>query len=155
MYKKFYSIGLNVFYFIEITTQAYIHTILIRIWTKAYCLFSSSHFLSIFFKKKVEYFLFCLPIVKNGRKLCWNLDKKAILSLPTTENDATNYSFIIIKALTALMGLFSLRIGWENGPESELKTVSMNLNSLYFKKRVQTLIRLRSALFANVQVQVF
>ena len=35
-------IGLNVFYFIEITTQSYIHTVLIRIWTKAYCLFSSS-----------------------------------------------------------------------------------------------------------------
>ena len=36
------SFGLNVFYFIEITTQSYIHTIRIRIWTKAHCLFSSS-----------------------------------------------------------------------------------------------------------------
>ena len=36
------TLGLNVFYFIEITTQSYIHTILIRIRTKTYCLFSSS-----------------------------------------------------------------------------------------------------------------
>ena len=39
---KWWSFGLNVFYFIEITTQSYIHTMFIRIWTEAYCLFSLS-----------------------------------------------------------------------------------------------------------------
>ena len=40
-YFSYFCFGLNVFYFTEITTQSYIHTIVIRIWTKAYCLFSS------------------------------------------------------------------------------------------------------------------
>ena len=40
--KPLHDLGLNVFYFIEIRIQSYIHTLLIRIWTKAYCLFSSS-----------------------------------------------------------------------------------------------------------------
>ena len=32
----------------------------------------------------------------------------------------------LIKALIALVGLLSLSVGWENGPERELKTVSFN-----------------------------
>ena len=31
-----------------------------------------------------------------------------------------------IKALTALVGRVSLSVGWENGPERELKTISFN-----------------------------
>ena len=33
---------------------------------------------------------------------------------------------ISIKALTALVGQLSLSVGWENGPEQRLKTVSFN-----------------------------
>ena len=32
-----------------------------------------------------------------------------------------------IKVLTALVGRLSLSVGWENGPELRLKTVSFNL----------------------------
>ena len=35
-------------------------------------------------------------------------------------------SLLLIKALTALMGRLSLSVGWENGPDHELKTVSFN-----------------------------
>ena len=37
-----------------------------------------------------------------------------------------NNSKIKIKALTALLGQLSLSVGWENGPERGLKTISFN-----------------------------
>ena len=44
----------------------------------------------------------------------------------------------LIKALTALVGRLSLTVGWENGPERGLKTVSFNpsLPVIYVNTRV-------------------
>ena len=58
-----------------------------------------------------------------------------------------------IKVLTALVGRFSLSVGWENGPEWELKTVSFN-RILTVTKANRADPDQTSAMFAYVPVQV-
>ena len=47
----------------------------------------------------------------------------------------------LIRALIALEGVNCLSVGWENGPERELKTVSFILKLPVIKQSMQTLIR--------------
>ena len=63
-------------------------------------------------------------------------------------------ALIQIKALSALVGRLSLSVGWENGPERELKTVTLFIlkgvlksekkNRILFYLRVVTLVILQN-----------
>ena len=77
--------------------------------------------------------MFWLP---SGNICCeYSLESPLALAIPVTaynirfdeiQNKKKWNNTKQIKALTALMGLLSQSVGWENGPERGLETVSFN-----------------------------